>query len=257
MTQADAARVLGCNQPKINYLETGKTQQKPDETTALLRAYGADVEHVDRIASLAGQADRATWWAAFSDVLPDWFRTFMGLEGLAAGQFVYRAKVIPGQLQTEGYATALLEGGLQIALMDVPQLVRSRMARQRLTEDASPLHMVAVLEETVLDRLVGGPAVMREQLEHLLELMRLDNLELRIMPVRVAVHDGLDDEFMLLDFQSAQSIGYLEFAAGALYVQDKDQVRLYKMMADRIRAAALSPSESAEVIAERLANLEA
>ncbi|MTE16250.1 helix-turn-helix domain-containing protein [Nocardia aurantiaca] len=255
--QADAAKILGCNQPKINYLETGKTQQKPDETTALLRAYGADVEHIDRIASLAGQADRTTWWAPFSDVLPDWFRTFMGLEGLATGQFVYRSKVIPGQLQTENYATAVLEGGLQIALMDVPQVVRSRMARQRLINDPNPLRMVAVLEEAVLDRPVGGPVVMREQLQHLLDMAQLDNVELHIMPTRVAVHDGINDEFMLLDFESAQSIGYLEFAAGALYVQDQDQVRLYKMMADRMRAAALSPSESAEVIAARLASLEA
>ncbi|MGV9663743.1 helix-turn-helix domain-containing protein [Nocardia niigatensis] len=257
MKQADAAKILGCNQPKINYLETGKTQQKPDETTVLLRAYGADVEHIDRIASLAGQADRTTWWAPFSDVLPDWFRTFMGLEGLATGQFVYRSKVIPGQLQTENYATAVLEGGLQIALMDVPQVVRSRMARQRLTNDPNPLQIVAVIEEAVLDRPVGGPVVMREQLQHLLDMAQLDNVELRIMPTRVAVHDGINDEFMLLDFESAQSIGYLEFAAGALYVQDQDQVRLYKMMADRIRAAALPPSESADMIAARIANLEA
>lgn len=257
MKQSDAAKVLGCNQPKINYLETGKTQQKPDETTALLRAYGADIDHIDRIASLAGQADRTTWWAPFSDVLPDWFRTFMGLEGLATSQFVYRSKVVPGQLQTESYATAVLEGGLQIALMDVPQVVRSRMARQRLTNDPNPLSLIAVLEEAVLDRLVGGSKVMREQLRHLLDMALLENVELHIMPTEVAVHDGINDEFMLLDFESAQSIGYLEFAAGALYVQDRDQVGLYKMMAERIRAAALSPSESADVIAARITSLEA
>ncbi|QIS18909.1 helix-turn-helix domain-containing protein [Nocardia terpenica] len=257
MKQTEAAKVLGCNQPKINYLETGKTQQKPDEVTALLRAYGADVEHVDRIASLAGQADRTTWWAPFSDVLPDWFRTFVGLEGLARKQFVYRSKSIPGQMQTEKYATTLLEGGLQIALMDVPQVVQSRMARQRLTDDTHPLEIVVVIEEAVLDRLVGGPIVMRGQLQHLLDLMHLDNVELHVMPTRVAVHDGIDDEFMLLDFDEAQSIGYLEFAAGALYVQDQDQVRLYKMMSERLCAVALSPSESADVIAARIANLQA
>ncbi|MBF6064653.1 helix-turn-helix domain-containing protein [Nocardia terpenica] len=257
MKQTEAAKVLGCNQPKINYLETGKTQQKPDEVTALLRAYGADVEHVDRIASLAGQADRTTWWAPFSDVLPDWFRTFVGLEGLAVGQFVYRSRIIPGQMQTENYATAVLEGGLQIALMDVPQVVRSRMARQRLTDDLHPLKIVAVLEEAVLDRLVGGPVVMHEQLQHLLDLMQRENVELHIMPTRVATHDGINDEFMLLDFAEAQSIGYLEFAAGALYVQDQEQVRLYKMMAERMCAAALSALESAEVIAARIANLQA
>jgi len=257
MKQAEAAKVLGCNQPKINYLETGKTQQKPDETTALLRAYGADVEHVDRIASLAGQADRTTWWAPFSDVLPDWFRTFIGLEGLANKQFVYRTRTIPGQMQTENYATAVLEGGLQIALMDVPQVVASRMARQRLVDDDHPLEIVAVIEEAVLDRPVGGPVVMREQLQHLLDLTRLGNVELHVMPTRMAIHAGINDEFMLLDFETAQSIGYLEFAAGALYVQDHDQVRLYEMMADRMIAAALSTAESIDLIAAHITSLEA
>lgn len=257
MKQAEAAKVLGCNQPKINYLETGKTQQKPEETTALLRAYGADVEHIDRIASLAGQADRTTWWAPFSDVLPDWFRIFVGLEGLATAQFVYRSKTIPGQMQTPKYATTLLEGSLQIALMDAPQVVQSRMARQRLTADDQPLELRAVIEESVLDRPVGGPRVMAEQLQHLLDLMQRDNVELHVMPARVAVHDGLDDEFMLLDFDAAQGIGYLEHAAGALYVQDHDQVRLYRMMSDRLCAVALSTSESADMIAARIANLQA
>lgn len=255
LKQADAARVLGCNQPKINYLETGKTQQKPDETTALLRAYGADAVHVDRIATLAGRADRSTWWAPFSDVLPDWFRTFVGLEGLASEQFVYRSKTIPGQMQTAEYATTLLEGSLQIAAMDVPQSVRSRMARQRLADDDHPLTFRAVIEESVLDRPVGGPRIMRDQLQHLLDLTQRDNVALHVMPIRVAVHDGLDDEFTLLDFDAAQGIGYLEHAAGALYIQDQEQVRLYRMMADRLRAAALSTSESSDMIASRIARL--
>lgn len=253
--QAQAAKVLGCQQPKINYLESGRTQQKPDEVTKLLRAYGADIEHVDRIASLAGQADRTTWWAPFSDVLPDWFRTFVGLEGLAVGQFVYRSKTFPGQLQTVQYATTLLESSLQVAPIDVPQVVAGRMARQRLTDTEHPLEFCAVLEESILDRPVGGARVMRGQLTFLLELMRRPTVELHVIPTRVAVHDGLLDDFMLLEFEAAQPIGYLEFAAGALYVQDQEQVRLYRMMAERMRAAALSTGETADLIAARIANL--
>lgn len=83
----EAAAALGCSQAKINYLEVGKTQQKPDQVTILLRRYGADAEHIDRMASLAARADQGTWWAPFGDVLPNWFRTFVGLEGLAAAEF--------------------------------------------------------------------------------------------------------------------------------------------------------------------------
>ncbi|WP_037364662.1 helix-turn-helix domain-containing protein [Amycolatopsis orientalis] len=252
LKQTEAAKVLSCSQAKINYLETGKTQQKPDEVTELLRAYGADVEHVDRMSSLAGRADQGTWWAPFGDVLPNWFKTFVGLEGLAAAEFAYESLLLPGQLQTADYAAGLLVGNLRVAPMDAPQVVRARLAHQRLADDTKPLRFRAVIEEYVLDRIVGSPQVMRAQLEHLLALMQRDNVELHVMPVSVAVHDGLDGDFLLLDFDEAQSIGYIEYPTGAIYVQDQDQVGAYTLSADRLCAAALSASESADAIAARI-----
>ncbi len=254
--QIEAGQVLGCSQAKINYLETGKTQQKPDEVTALLRSYGADAEHVDRMASLAARADQSTWWAPFGDVLPNWFKTFVGLEGLAASEFAYESLLLPGQLQTRDYAAALLVGNLQVPPMDAAQVVRARLARQRLTDKTNPLRFRAVIEEYVLDRIVGGPQVMRAQLEHVLALMRRDNVALQVMPVSVAVHDGLDGDFLLLDFDEAQSIGYIEYPTGAIYVQDQDQVATYTLSADRLCAAALSVSDSADAIATRIAALD-
>ncbi|MGH3843674.1 MAG: helix-turn-helix domain-containing protein [Pseudonocardiaceae bacterium] len=252
LKQIDAGKVLGCSQAKINYLETGKTQQKPDEVTALLRSYGADVEHVDRMASLAARADQGTWWAPFGDVLPNWFKTFVGLEGLAAAEFIYESLLLPGQLQTPDYAAALLVGNLRVPPMDAPQVVRARMARQRLSDDTSPLRFRAVIEEYVLDRIIGGPQVMRGQLEHLLTVMERGNVVLHVMPVTVAVHDGLDGDFLLLDFDEAQSIGYVEYPTGAIYVQDQDQVGAYALSADRLCAAAMSTSDSADTIAARI-----
>jgi DNA-binding XRE family transcriptional regulator len=256
MKQAEAAKVLSCSQAKINYLETGKTQQKPDEVTALLRSYGADVEHVDRMASLAARADQGTWWAPFGEVLPNWFKTFVGLEGLAASESTYGSLLLPGQLQTPEYAAALLVGNLRVAPMDAPQVVRARMARQRLADDTNPLRFRAVIEEYVLDRMIGDPKVMRAQLEHLLALMQRDNVELHVMPVSVAVHDGLDGDFLLLDFDEAQSIGYIEYPTGAIYVQDQDQVSAYTLSADRLCAAALSVADSADAIAARITALD-
>lgn len=255
LKQTEAAQVLGCSQAKINYLESGKTQQKPDEITALLRAYGCDVEHVDRMASLAARADQDTWWAPFGDVLTEWFKTFIGLEGLATAEFSYEPLLLPGQLQTADYAAALLVGHLRVPPMEASQVVRARMARQRLTDDTRPLRFRAVIEEYVLDRLIGGPRVMRAQLERLLALTRRDNVELRVMPVGVAVHDGLDGDFLLLDFAEAQSIGYVEYPTGAIYIQDHDEVAAYALAAERLCAAALPVSDSADAIAARMAAL--
>ncbi|MEB3371595.1 DUF5753 domain-containing protein [Saccharopolyspora mangrovi] len=179
----------------------------------------------------------------------------MGLEGIATSESNYGSLVLPGQLQTPEYAAALLQNNLRVPPMDAQQVVRARMARQRLTDNVDPLHIRVVIEEYVLDRVVGSPVIMRAQLEHLLELMRLDNVELHVMPVSVAVHDGLDGDFLLLDFEDAQSIGYIEYPTGAIYIQDQDQVAAYNLSVDRLCAAALSESDSAEAIAARIAAL--
>ena len=255
VTQERAAEVLGCSQGKINHLESGRNQQQPDEVTELLRAYGADVEHVDRMASLAGKADQGTWWAPFSDVLPNWFKIFVGLEGLAAAAFSYESLVLPGQLQTAAYAEALLVGNLRVPPMEVPQVVRARMARQRLQDSENPLRFRAVFEQYVLDRIIGGPEVMRTQLEHLLALMKRDNVEVHVMPIEVTLHDGLDGDYLLLDFDEAQSIGYVEYPTGAVLVQDQDQVDRYTLAADRLCAAALSEADSVLFIERRIAAL--
>ncbi|MFX0581095.1 helix-turn-helix domain-containing protein [Nocardia nepalensis] len=248
VSQAAAAQELGCTQPKINNIETGKYQQQPEDVAKLMRLYGATPDQIERIESLAKRADEGTQLAPYSEVLPDWFRTFAGLEALATSQFTYQAMALTGQLQTEGYATALLSGGLQIAPLDLPQAIKARLARQRLTDESNPLSLQAVIEEDTLGRLVGGPEVMVAQLRHLLRLMERDNVELNVMPKNVAVHVGLDGDFTLLSFAEAQSIGYIEYQTGAVYVQDPDQVALYKMIADRLQALALTADESAQVI---------
>ncbi|QBS41321.1 helix-turn-helix transcriptional regulator [Nocardia sp. CS682] len=250
--QADAAKHIGCTPAKLSYMESGKTQQAPDEVASLLRFYGVKVEDVDRTVTLAGRADHGTWWAPFGEVLPDWFKTFVGLEGLAAIQFEYADKVLPGQIQTPAYATALLGDSLHIPAMDLAQAVRARMARQRISGTEDPLRLRAVVEEVALDRPVGGPTVMREQLEHLLALIELDNVEIQVLPTRVAVQEGLPGSFIVLEFAEARGIAYVEYHTGALYLQDRSQVDLYSLAADRLSTKALSGTDTAAAIERRI-----
>ena len=118
--------------------------------------------------------------------------------------------------------------------------------------DGDPLQFSAVIEETILDRMVGGPKVMRRQLERLLTLHEQPNIDLYV--INVAVHDGLDGEFTLLDFDEAQSIAYIEIQDGAIYVQDQDRVAKYAMTRKRMCAASVSPLDA---IQSRLARLAA
>lgn len=256
VTQTDAAKVLGCTSVKINYMETGRNQQQPDEITALLRFYDADVDVVDRLAALAGRADQGTWWASFADVLPGWFKTFVGLEGLARAVFSYETMAFEGQLQTREYAAALLVDSVRISRAEAGQVVRARMARQRLSDESNGgLQYHAVVEEAVLHRVVGGPEVMAPQLHHLLGLAERDNVTLQVLPTAVAVHDGLEGPFKLLDFAEARSIAYIEYRDGAVYVQDRDEVEVYNLVAERLYERALSDLDSADVIRARIAAL--
>lgn len=251
-TQSAAARVLACTHAKINYLEQGKNTQRPEEVRALLRSYGSDPTDVERLATLAVRADRDTWWGEWSDVVPGWLRTFVGLEGLAASEFAYEPLLLHGLLQTREYATALLADPLRVPIVDVDRVVDLRLARQqRLTAGRDPLHFHTVIEESAIVRPVGGDAVMAAQLGHLLDLGALDTVTLQVMPLSVPVHDGLDGEFTLLEFDGARSIGYVEFPNGAVYVQDVDQIGGYRTAAARLCTAALSELESLEWIAAR------
>ncbi|MRH88632.1 helix-turn-helix domain-containing protein [Nocardia sp. SYP-A9097] len=246
--QSEAAKALDCSQPKIVAMESGKYLQQPEDVTMLLRLYGADVAQIDRLASLAGRADQKTWWASFSDVLPNWFKTFVGLEGLAESQFIYQTVTFTGQLQTYAYARALLAGSPLVASIDVEQIVRARMARQRLALTGMPMGLSTVVEEAVLQRQVGNATVMREQFDHLLNLAGHDHIDIRVLPTRTYAHAGNVSEFTLLHFDEAQTVGYIEYPTGALYLQDYDGVAVYEMLADQLRSAALSKSESTELI---------
>jgi transcriptional regulator with XRE-family HTH domain len=254
VSQRAAGQVLRVSHVTISNMESGKVTQEPAKITELLKYYGCDVAMTDRLARLAGSyADSATWWADYSDVVPDWFNTFVGLTDLAHRQFVYDPQVLPGMTQTAGYAQALLVNHPQYAAIDAPQIVNLRMARQeRRLLGTNPLHFTAVIEETTLYRMVGGPDVMRLQLEHLLDLDQRDNVDLYVMPHAHAVHPGLDGEFMMLDFREAQSIVYSEFQDGAVYVQQAERVAKYSVLRDLLIDAASPARELIELYLSRL-----
>jgi len=255
VSQKEAGKAAGCSHVTVSYIEAGTTVQEPVRITKLMKRYGSDQADIDRLARLAGSyADKGAWWADFADVVPNWLETFVGLEGLAKSEFVYEPLALPGPVQVEQYAEALLVDHLRVAAADVPQVVALRMARQERLAGDDPLEFVTVIEEAALDRMVGGPEVMRLQLEHLLELEERPNIELLIMPSNVAVHDGLDGEFMLLDFREAQSIAYIEFQDGAVYVQDQNRVKKYDFTRKRLCSRAMPATQT---IKDRLVRLAA
>lgn len=251
-TIAAAAKEIGCSAAKVGHLESGRNQQQPAEVTELLRFYGADQADVDRLASLAASADQQTWWAPWTEVVPDWLRTFVGLEGLATHISDYATSVIPALLQTEDYSLGVTQGSGRVRPDHSERTVNLRMERQRRLFADNPVRLTAIIEESVLDRPIGTAATMRGQLEHLITMSDRDNIELLLLPTSVGRHDALAGSFTVLDFAAAQAVVYVELVNGAVYVQDQDQVGGYARITARLHDAALSPEQTIEAIQARL-----
>lgn len=249
----EAAKVIKCSPGKIGHMESGRNQQQPGEVRDLLRFYRADQADIDRLSSLAGNAGEQTWWAAWTDVVPDWLKTFVGLEGLATQSSIYAPLVFPALLQTAAYALGGTAGYIRVRPDHNERTVSLRMERQRrLFADDNPLRLTVILEEAVLDRPIGGVDVLQAQLGHVLDLVEHENVEVRVLPTAIGAHEGLVGPFTVLDFAKAQSIAYVELVNGAVYVQDQDQVDGYNRTVDRMREVALSPEKTADLIHSRL-----
>lgn len=255
-TLANSAREIGCSPGMVGHFEKGMYFPAPEQIAGLLGFYGAPAWDVERLSSLAGRADQNSWLARWNDVIPDWLRTYVGLEGLASHVVTYMPLVLNGLVQTEAYSIGVTAGSARVRPDQVERLVGLRMERQRrLFADTDPLRLTTLIEESVLDRPIGGVAIMRAQLDYLVQLSARDNVEILVLPISTGHHDGLEGAFSVLHFEQAQSIGYVEFPDGAVYVQDQVQVAAYTSTAESLRAVALPQPESVEVIEARLAAL--
>ncbi|MGI5129082.1 helix-turn-helix domain-containing protein [Pseudonocardia sp. CA-107938] len=254
-TQAEAAARIGSSTSRMNYMETGRSVQRADDVRKLMEFYGR-AEDGERLAGMLIPPTRRVWWAPWEPVIPQWHRLFIGLEGFAAAEFEYEPLIVPGLLQTPDYAAALTGVG-QVPPLHRDRIVEVRTVRQeRLFDDAEPLSVSVVIEEHALDRQIGGSDCMRAQLDHLLEMAERPNVTLQVMPDAVPVHDGIAGKLILFDFADAQSIGYVEYADGAVYVGDYHQVAGYIYRREQLRAAALDRHSSREVISARRAAMD-
>lgn len=212
-------------------------------------------EDGERLAGMLQPPTRRVWWAPWEPVIPAHNRLSVGLEGFATGEFVYVPSIVPGLLQTSDYAAALIPVD-QVPPLHRDRIVEFRLVRQDRLRDVEPLRLAVVIDEHALDRRVGGRDVLRGQLEHLLRMADVGTVTVQVMPNEVAVHDGIAGMLTLLDFADAQSIGKVEYPDGAVYAGDYHQVAGYRYRCEQLRAAALDPQASREVIAARRAAMD-
>lgn len=249
LSLSEASTRTGYSRAKIGHLETGRQQQGPEEITHLLSDYGIDQAEIERLVSLTARADEASWWAPWAAVVPDWLATFVGLEALAEHEFVFEPILLPGLLQTEEYAAAVTADTPRVRGDHSERFVNLRIARaRRLTDPDRPLHLHAIFTEGALRLAVGSPELRQAQLRHLITMAALPTVTLQVVRPEDGLHAAFVGQFVVLDFETVRSIGYVELLDGAVYLQDSDHVLTYTMEAKRLARTALSPERSVELL---------
>jgi transcriptional regulator with XRE-family HTH domain len=251
LRREDAAEYIDLSVPSVSKIETGKQAVTVPAVRALLQLYGVGSPLADHLVNLAKQANMRGWWVTFGDTVPDFFRTFVGLESDAAEEWTYESESIPGLFQTPEYTKAVRYAFEPTASdADLERSVALRAARQeRLTAD-NPLRVHAIVNEGALWRQVGGPDAMRRQLQHLESVAARDNVTIQVLPFSAGAHPAMVSSFSMLRFpEESMSTVYVEFDRGAVYPERKPDVDHYVDKFERVKAVALGREESIEKIA--------
>jgi transcriptional regulator with XRE-family HTH domain len=255
LTCEEVADHLECSASKISRVETGRVSVSPRDVRDMLELYGVPAEQREGLVQLARDSRQKGWWHAFSDTMQPQETTYVGLESAASEIRIYEVSLIPGLLQTEDYARAVIRVGMMNSPSeDVERRVALRMARQPAVNRDDPPKIWAVLDEAALRRRVGGAGLMRMQLEHLLAQAVLPNIAIQVIPFAGGAHPAMGRPFIILVFPERvdTDVVYLEDLTSALYVEDVAEVDRYNVFFNHLRATALSFDDSSALIASVL-----
>jgi len=259
VSREDAGYAIRGSESKISRMELGRVGLKPRDIEDLLTLYKVtDEESRSAILGLVRDSNLHAWWHEYDDILPDWFRTYVGLEEDAMMVRLFQSHVVPGLLQTEEYARAAIAAGRpDYRSAEVERTVELRKSRSAQLAKRNPLRVWAVIDEAALRRPVGGSVVMRGQLEHLIQLTTQSHITIQILPFHAGAQASYAGAFNLLRFydEGLPDIVYLENLVGALYLDKRDQVDRYTRVMDRLAAEALPPERTEPMIRSILAIL--
>ncbi|MEU5219549.1 helix-turn-helix transcriptional regulator [Streptomyces sp. NPDC020807] len=253
MTAEQVAERLLVSQSKISRLENGRRSISQRDVRDLCGVYEVEDERmVDSLMQMAKDSRQQGWWHAFGDIP---YSVYIGLETEAESLRMYESQIIPGLLQTPAYAEAVISGAMpETTQADIEKRVTVRTRRQeRIRDDERPLRLWAVIDEGALHRIVGSRQLMIEQLEYLTEQSHLPHVTVQVIPFEMGAHPGISGQYSILEFPdtSDSSVVYIEGVTSDLYLEKTQDVHKYSVMYEHLRAQALSPEATRELIAER------
>ncbi|MCT2588083.1 helix-turn-helix domain-containing protein [Actinophytocola gossypii] len=253
ITRADAGYHIRGSDSKISRMELGRVGFKERDVADLLSMYGVtDPGERSVFLEMVRKSNERGWWHRYTDSMPDWFQDFVGLEESASLIQNYELQFVPGLLQTEEYVRAVISHGRPDQLDEGGERrVRLRLQRQKVLSRSGAPRLWAVVDESVLHRPIGGPAVLRRQLDHLLEVTRQPNVTLQVVPNEMSGYSA-EGSFSVLRFAepALPDVVYIEHLAGALYLDRPGEIEQYGRVIDHLAVDAETPDRSRQLVSK-------
>jgi transcriptional regulator with XRE-family HTH domain len=250
LTLEEAGRLVGVSKATVSRYETQSGPVKWLVVDALCRAYDATEAERTAMVDLAKGAKQQGWWSSFADSIPESMNLLLTLEDEAVREDHFCSVYVPGLLQTRGYAVALQHANeRRRSSEDIERLVDIRMKRQEIWNRPEPPHLWAVLDESVIRRVVGSHSIMEEQLSRLLTFANSTRVTLQVLPFARGAHCAALGSFVILGAKEPSlDVAYVDLHVGSLFMEKEEELEHYRLAFDYLRAQALDIDASMAMI---------
>ncbi|MDX3231157.1 helix-turn-helix transcriptional regulator [Streptomyces sp. ME19-01-6] len=250
MTLEEAGRLVGVSKATVSRYETQEGPVKWPIVDALCREYGASDAERKAVVGLAKDAKQQGWWSSIADSIPETLNLLLTLEDDAVREDHFACVYVPGLLQTRQYMEAVQHASeMRLSPEDIERLVDIRMKRQEILNRAKPPHLWAVLDESVIRRVVGSPDVMREQLDHLLRANESPDITLQVLPFSKGAHSAAMGSFVILGgAEPSLDVVYVDIQVSSIFMEKDEELERYRLAFDYIRAQAMDMNSSSTFI---------
>ncbi|MFE1506610.1 helix-turn-helix domain-containing protein [Streptomyces sp. NPDC058726] len=250
MTLEEAGGLVGVSKATVSRYETQAGPVRWIIVDALCREYGATDAEREAVVRLAKDAKQQGWWSSFADSIPESMNLLLTLEDEAVREDHFSCVYVPGLLQTRAYSTALQKANeIPLEPAEIERLVDIRMKRQEILTRPKPPRLWAILDESVIRRIVGSPETMREQLGRLLEANESPHITLQVLPFSKGAHCAALGSFVILGgTESALDVVYVDFHTGSLFLEQEEELERYRLAFEYLRAQALDMEASSALI---------
>ncbi|WP_435272536.1 helix-turn-helix domain-containing protein [Streptomyces parvulus] len=250
LTLEEAGQLVGVSKATVSRYETQAGPVKWIVVDALCREYGAGDAEREAVVRLARDAKQQGWWSSFADSIPESMNLLLTLEDEAVRENHFSCVYVPGLLQTRAYSTALQRANeVPLSPSEIERLVDIRMKRQEILTRPKPLHLWAIIDESVIRRVVGSPHSMKQQLDRLLDANDAPHTTLQVLPFAKGAHAAALGSFVMIGGpEPALDVVYVDFHTGSLFMEKEEELERYRLAFEYLRAQALDMEASSALI---------